>query len=136
MNAHSDSADRPADPTVKAFVFEPFRIEVGSHQLLRHGEAVPLTCKAYDTLLVLVKHRDRVVGKDELMAPVWPKSFVSDDSLAQSISVLRRALGDHSNQPEFIATIPRRGYRFVAEVSEIGSDGQVLTPRSLTRSAS
>jgi DNA-binding winged helix-turn-helix (wHTH) protein/Tol biopolymer transport system component len=102
-----------------AYEFGPFRIEVELCQLLRGGEAVPLTPKAFDTLLTLVRRRDHVVDRDELMKIVWPDSFVSEDSLTQSISVLRRALGDVSNQPEFIVTIPRRGYRFIAPVTEI-----------------
>src|ERR1700730_8252567 len=99
-----------------AYEIGPFRIEVELCQLLRGGDAVPLTPKAFDTLLTLVRRRDRVVDRDELMKTVWPDSFVSEDSLTQSISVLRRALGDVSGQPEFIVTIPRRGYRFIAPV--------------------
>jgi DNA-binding winged helix-turn-helix (wHTH) protein len=108
----------------RAYVFGKFRIDVGARQLLREGEHVPLPAKSLDTLLLLVRHRDRVVGKDELMQTVWPDTFVSDDSLTQCISSLRRALGD----AEVIATIPRRGYRFIVPVIEGGEEAKVQEP--------
>src|SRR5262245_2946469 len=95
------------------FAFGQFRVDAGSRQLWCEERLIPLNTRVCDTLLVLVKHHDRVVEKDELMKAVWPDSFVSEDSLTQSIWALRRALGDHSSQPSFVATVPRRGYRFV-----------------------
>jgi DNA-binding winged helix-turn-helix (wHTH) protein len=100
------------------FTFGPFRLDVASRTLARDGEAVTLTAKAFDTLLVLIRHRDQVVDKEQLVKLVWPDTFVSDDSLTHSVSVLRRVLGDDSAQPVYIATIPRRGYRFTAPVNE------------------
>src|SRR5262245_13285964 len=115
----NDSAPGLSPPApFPVLAFGPFQLDVALHQLTRTGASVPLTAKAFDMLLVLIRNRDRVLSKDELMGLVWPKSFVSDDSLAQTISVLRRALGDHSDQPDYIATIPRCGYRFVATVTE------------------
>jgi len=102
-----------------AYLFGAFRVNVQSLELLKDGEPVALTPKSFDTLLVLLRHHHRVVSKDELLKTVWRDSFVSDDSLSQCISSLRRTLGDDSNQPEFIATIPRRGYRLIAPVSRI-----------------
>ena len=130
--------ESPGSRSAQAYEFGPFRIKVEVCQLSRSGEVVPLTPKAFDTLLALVRRRDHVVDKDELMKIVWPDSFVSEDSLTQSISVLRRALGDVSNQPEFIVTIPRRGYRFIAPVIEIPQaesidvDAAQSDPRMLT----
>ena len=98
-------------------LFGPFRLEPDANRLLRDGVVV-LTGKAVDTLAVLVRHRDRVVEKDELIRLVWPDAFVSEDSLTQSISMLRKALGDDSSQPQFIATIPRRGYRFIGALDD------------------
>lgn len=123
------------------FVFGPFRLDVRRREVCRDGEALALTGKAFDTLLVLVRHRDRVVEKDELIRLVWPDAFVTDDSLTQTISVLRRAIGDDSSQPQFIATIPRRGYRFIASIVEeqaaalstVASAGEVPVPRTPTR---
>jgi DNA-binding winged helix-turn-helix (wHTH) protein/Tol biopolymer transport system component len=99
------------------YLFGSFRLEPEANRLLRDGTTV-LTGKAVETLAVLVRHRDRVVEKDELIRLVWPDAFVSDDSLTQSISMLRKALGDDSSQPQFIATIPRRGYRFIGTLDE------------------
>jgi DNA-binding winged helix-turn-helix (wHTH) protein/Tol biopolymer transport system component len=100
------------------YIFGPFRLDVASRTLTRNGEAVTLTAKAFDTLLVLIRHRDQIVDKEQLVRLVWPDTFVSDDSLTHSVSVLRRVLGDDSAQPVYIATIPRRGYRFTAPVNE------------------
>jgi eukaryotic-like serine/threonine-protein kinase len=99
------------------YTFGPYRLDGAARTLTRDGEPVVLTAKALDTLLVLVRHRERVVDKDELVKQVWPDTFVSDDSLTHSISVLRRALGDDSAQPVYIVTIPRRGYRFNTPVA-------------------
>ena len=98
------------------YAFGPFRLCAATRTLTREGEPVPLTSKAFDTLLVLVRNHDRVVEKEELVKLVWPDVFVSDDSLTHSVSVLRRALGDDSGQPLYIVTIPRRGYRFTSPV--------------------
>ena len=108
-----------SDPAVE-YLFGPFRLDVASMQLARGDETVGLTPKAFDTLLVLIRNRHRLVRKDELMSAVWADSFVSEDSLTQNITALRRALGDDSHQPEYISTIPRRGYRFIAPLVERG----------------
>jgi Tol biopolymer transport system component/DNA-binding winged helix-turn-helix (wHTH) protein len=105
--------------SVSGYEFGAFRIDVDLCRLTRNQEVVALSPKAFDALLMLVDCRDRVVSKDELMRVLWPDSFVSDDSLTQIISVLRRALGDVSARPELIVTIPCRGYRFAAPVIAI-----------------
>ena len=109
---HPASAQLPSQ-----FAFGQFRVDAGARQLWCEDRLVPLNTRVFDTLMVLLNHHDRVVDKDELMKSVWPDSFVSEDSLTQSIWALRRALGDHSSQPSFVATVPRRGYRFVAPVT-------------------
>ena len=114
--AKPDSA--PPSVAVQSYAFGPFRIDVAARHLLRHDTVIPLTAKVFDTLLFLVKNHERPVTKDELMHAVWPDSFVSDDSLVQNISAVRRALGDDPSQPRYIATLARRGYRFVASVQE------------------
>ncbi len=113
----------------EVFVFGRFRLEADANRLLRDG-AIVLTGKAADTLVALIRHRDRVVEKDELMKLVWPDAFVSDDSLTQNISMLRKALGDDSSQPQFIATIPRRGYRFIGTLEEAAEPVPVQAPES------
>lgn len=96
------------------YEFGPFRIDTLNRQLRREGNVVPLKAKAIDTLLLLIRHRGDVVEKDDLMKSLWPDSFVEDANLTQNIYTLRKALGDTT----YIETIPRRGYRFHAEVKE------------------
>ena len=106
-----------SEPVVE-YLFGPFRLDGASMQLTRGGDVVGLTPKAFDTLLVLIRNRHRLVRKDELMNAVWADSYVSEDSLTQNITALRRALGDDPHQPDYISTIPRRGYRFIAPLVE------------------
>jgi DNA-binding winged helix-turn-helix (wHTH) protein/TolB-like protein/Tfp pilus assembly protein PilF len=96
--------------------FGPFQVDTVRRILLRDGEPVPLTSKAFDTLLVLIRNRDRVLEKEELMKAIWPDSFVEEANLAQHVSALRRALGESASEHRYIATVPGRGYRFVAAV--------------------
>src|SRR6478672_8186992 len=103
----------------QGYVFAEFRIDLQAYQLRRHDRPIPLTPKVFDTLVLLVRRRERTVSKDELLNAVWPDAFVSEDNLTQAISVLRRALGDDPSQPRFIATSARHGYRFIASVEEI-----------------
>src|SRR6266481_1235346 len=91
-----------------------FRIDTVNRQLLRDGTLVPLKAKAVDTLLLLVQHNGEVVEKDDLMTWLWPDSFVEEANLTQNIYMLRKALGEG----RYIETVPRRGYRFAAEVKE------------------
>ena len=88
--------------------------------LLRNGEPVPLPPKAFDTLLLLVRERGNLVAKDRLLRELWPDSYVEENNLNQYISTLRKALGENGSGSRYIETVPRRGYRFVAEVREGG----------------
>ncbi len=101
------------------YEFDQYCLDAAKRLLLRAGEPVPLQAKAFDTLLVLIENRDRVVGKDELMKKVWPDTFVEEINLTVNISALRKALGESPNEHRYIVTVPRRGYRFVAEVREL-----------------
>jgi DNA-binding winged helix-turn-helix (wHTH) protein/tetratricopeptide (TPR) repeat protein len=96
--------------------FAPFRIDLEDRLLLCRGKPVPLTPKAFDTLLVLVESGKRLVEKNDLMQAVWPDTFVAESSLTFNISTLRKVLGEHDDKRPYIETVPRRGYRFVAEV--------------------
>jgi DNA-binding winged helix-turn-helix (wHTH) protein/TolB-like protein/Flp pilus assembly protein TadD len=79
---------------------------------------LPLSGRAFDVLDYLVRHRDRIVGKEEILSAVWPRVVVEENNLSQAISAVRRALGDSRETPLFVATVAGRGYRFVAAVSE------------------
>ena len=113
------------------YEFGPYRLEVPTRRLLRRGEPVGLTPKAFDILLALVERRDRVVDKAELMRLVWPDSFVEETNLTQTIFVLRKTLGEDADGRQFIDTVPRRGYRFAAEVRQPGG----LAAAGATKSA-
>ena len=102
----------------RSFEFGRFRMNVAERVLLRDGEVVPLTPKVFDILLTLVENRGQVVSKEELMKRVWPDTFVEEGNLTQNISLLRKALGETPGGAQFIETVPRRGYRFVATISE------------------
>src|SRR6516164_8835137 len=99
------------------YAFGPFRLETITRRVWRGDQLVALTPKAIDTLVVLVTNAGAVVEKDDLLKAVWPDTFVEEATLAQNISTIRKALGDNSETPTYIATIPRRGYRFVASVT-------------------
>lgn len=93
-------------------------MDVAARQLFKDTELIPLTPRVFDTLWVLLRCHGRVVTKEELIAHVWAGTNVTEDSLTQNISVLRRALGDDPGQPRYIATIAKHGYRFISDVLE------------------
>jgi Tol biopolymer transport system component/DNA-binding winged helix-turn-helix (wHTH) protein len=100
------------------YEFGPFRLDPVKRRLLRDGEPVLLTPKAFDTLLELVRQSGKSIEKDELMKKVWPDAVVEENNLNQNISTLRKSLGDSRLESQYIATIPGFGYRFVAEVKQ------------------
>jgi DNA-binding winged helix-turn-helix (wHTH) protein/TolB-like protein/Flp pilus assembly protein TadD len=105
-----------------SYEFGRFRLKTAERILLREGELVPLTPKVFDILITLVENRGHVVAKDDLMKRVWPSTYVEEGNLTQNISLLRKALGESPGGVQFIETVPRRGYRFVADINE-GWDG-------------
>src|SRR5882757_226431 len=102
------------------YEFGEFTLESGQRRLLRRdsGEPIALTAKAFDALLHLIEHRGETVDKDKLLDAVWPGVVVEENSLTQIVSTLRQILGETRAENRYIATVPRRGYRFVGEVSE------------------
>src|SRR6266508_4295838 len=103
------------------YEFGPFRLDATERLLLRDEHHIPLTPKAFETLLVLVEHGGHVIDKDELMKKVWPDSFVEEVNLAKNVSRLRKIL-DAEQSEHYIETIPKRGYRFVAGIREIWTE--------------
>lgn len=130
MANRKDDPTRPEDVLIEALLeatgrsrgaayqFDRFRLEVGEQRLLCDGVPVRLAPKEFETLQVLVERHGRLVSKRELLDRVWVGTFVGDDTIAQRISVLRRALGDRPDR-RFIETVPKRGYRFVADVVRV-----------------
>src|SRR6185436_11679903 len=112
-----------AEQTSDFYEFGRFRVKSDERLLLRGEDHVPLTPKAFDILLTLLENDGRIVNKEDLMKKVWPKTFVEEGNLTQNISLLRKALGESATGPQFIETVPRRGYRFVAPVNTGNGNG-------------
>ncbi|MBO0721359.1 MAG: winged helix-turn-helix domain-containing protein [Blastocatellia bacterium] len=115
--------------TVKRYYeFDSFRLDLSARVLMRDSAIIPLTPKALDTLVVLVERCGELVGRAELLRAVWPDVFVEENNLNSNIFMLRRALGAGN----YIATIPRRGYRFMASVREVVVDegSEELQPKA------
>jgi DNA-binding winged helix-turn-helix (wHTH) protein/TolB-like protein/Tfp pilus assembly protein PilF len=117
---------------IRHYRLESYRLDTQTRELRDgDGPAVPLTSKAFDTLCYLIEHRQRVVGKDELLASIWPGRVVEENNLTQAIAALRRALGTNAGEHRYIVTVPGRGYRFVAEVHE-GEPDSAASPAQVT----
>ncbi|MGC2238564.1 MAG: winged helix-turn-helix domain-containing protein [Pyrinomonadaceae bacterium] len=100
------------------YEFDTFRVDALKRQLLRDGKPVQLTSKAFETLLILVRHRGATISKDDLMNSIWSDTAVEENNLTQQISTLRKALGERVGEHRFIVTVPGRGYSFIAPVKE------------------
>jgi len=104
--------------TPRFYDFGPFRVDLTERHLLRDGKPVALTPKAFDTLVLLVTNSSRVIEKDEFLKSVWFDSYVEDATLAQNIFTIRQALAGPEGT-QYVQTVPKRGYRFVADVTEV-----------------
>ena len=120
-------------PAKRFYLFDGFRVDVSERLLFKENREVPLTPKVFDTLLVLLENSSHVLTKKELMQKVWPDSFVEENNLAQNISILRKALGKGKEGEHYIQTVPKRGYRFVADVTTTGGEEETLIVRERTR---
>ncbi len=107
------------DTEVPIYEFGEYRVDAGKLLLSRSGQPVPLTPKVFDTLLLLVKRSGEVLDKEALLRAVWPDTMVEENNLNQNISTLRRVFGESRGENRYIATVPGRGYRFMAEVRTI-----------------
>jgi DNA-binding winged helix-turn-helix (wHTH) protein len=96
------------------YEFDRFEFRPSEQQLLCDGSPIPLTNKAFDTLLVLIANNGHLVEKSELISAVWKDSFIEEGNLAVTISMIRKALGDTRKQSKYIQTVVKRGYRFIA----------------------
>lgn len=105
--------------TPRFIEFDSFRIDLRERTLLHSGEPIALTSKVFETLLVLIQNRGQVLDKEILMKMLWPDSFVEESNLAQNISLLRKALHKGDSERQYIETIPKRGYRFTADINEL-----------------
>src|SRR5271156_2015274 len=111
-----------------AFRFGKFQIDALARTLRREEAIVTLNRRAFDVLLYLVQNPGKVVSRDELLKSVWADTFVDENSLAQSISVLRRALEEKPGDNSYIVTLPGRGYQFVTSVQVVVSGNLSIAP--------
>jgi TolB-like protein/DNA-binding winged helix-turn-helix (wHTH) protein len=118
------------------YEFGDFRLDVSRRLLLAKGVAEPraITPKAFETILYFVEHPGELLDKDRLMAELWPGLVVEENSLTQVISMLRRILGEARGENRYIATVPGRGYRFVADVTRV-PDASEIEPTAPPRAS-
>ena len=107
----------------KGFEFGEFFLNANERVLKKNGVEIPLTPKAIELLLELVKHSGHVVSKDHLMDSVWEGSLVEEGNLPFTMGLVRKALGDDVKNPRFVETLSKKGYRFIADVVETGVNG-------------
>src|SRR3954470_16864350 len=108
------------------FEFGSFVLNPPERLLLREGRPVEMPPKVFDILLALVRARGHLLEKEELLRTVWEGSFVEEGNVNRQISTLRRILGDAAGSGQFIETVPKRGYRFIAPVRQIQAEGDAL----------
>src|SRR5258705_12133859 len=103
------------------YSFGPFLLDPAERRLVLDGRDLRLSAKVFETLVLLVERRGLLVDKDDLITTLWRDTFVEEVTLARNISLLRKALGDApgQDQSQYIETVSKRGYRFIAEVTEV-----------------
>jgi TolB-like protein/DNA-binding winged helix-turn-helix (wHTH) protein/cytochrome c-type biogenesis protein CcmH/NrfG len=111
--------------------FKTFRLDTENHLLWRNGDRVPVAPKGFDVLAYLVEHAGRVVTQDEMLEALWSETYVNPEVLRKYILEIRKALGDRPDKPEFIETLPKRGYRFIASVTDESVAEPTDSPKSL-----
>ena len=100
--------------------FHAFRLDTVNQCLWREEQRVSLTPKAFDVLQYLVEHSERLVTQDEILETLWSETYVNPEVIKKYILEIRKALGDNLAKPVFVATFPKRGYQFVAPVTNEG----------------
>lgn len=121
------------NPSRTFFQFGGFTIDLQRHGLYRGEERIHLTAKPLETLIYLVENRGQIVEKQELLEAIWKDTFVTEDNLVHAIREIRRALADDKDDPRFVQTVPRQGYRFVGDVIVVSHAGEIkqsATPTS------
>jgi len=111
-----------------AYEFGEFCLDLRTMTLSKRGEIVPIEPKVFDVLRCLIEHRDRLLTKDELLDLAWPDTFVTPNALTRAIAQLRKAIGDDAGEAKFIATLSRRGYRWIAPVAVAASGPAHVAP--------
>ncbi len=122
-----------SNKTLTFFKFDDFYLDIDERRLTFQEQPVPLTPKAFQTLVVLLRNHGKVVEKEYFLNEVWADTFVEESTLAQNILTLRKTLSRLKNDKEFIVTVPRRGYQFAGEVQEILGDEEIFVVEKRTR---
>src|SRR5689334_493532 len=110
------------------YTFGSFSLDVERRELKRDANLIALEPQVFDVLSYLIRNRDRVVSRDDLLAERWRGRIVSDSTLSSRINAARSAIGDTGTEQRFIRTIARKGFRFVAEVQELDDARVGLSP--------
>jgi DNA-binding winged helix-turn-helix (wHTH) protein/TolB-like protein/Flp pilus assembly protein TadD len=110
----------------QVYEFDNFRLDAGERQLSRDGAPVTLPSKAFDLLLALVENSGRLVEKEEIYSRVWGDQVVEESNLTVQVSAIRKALGERTQNPRYIVTVPGYGYRFVGNVVNLAEDREVV----------
>jgi DNA-binding winged helix-turn-helix (wHTH) protein/TolB-like protein/Tfp pilus assembly protein PilF len=116
----------------RIYTFGEFQLDTAEHALRQGTEQIPLTHKAIELLILLVERRGQTVTKNELMDTLWRDTYVDENNLAVTVMMLRKAFGETAFDKKFIETVPKRGYRFVAETQETTAD-LLIEKQTLTR---
>ncbi len=104
------------EETPLVYQFDDVQVDVQAFKILKSGQPLSLEPKAFEVLVFLIRHRERLVEKGELLDVVWKETFVTPNALTRVIAHLRRTLGDNAKEAKYILTVPTRGYRFIADV--------------------
>src|SRR5436190_2633671 len=114
------------------YEFGPFRLDAAGHQLFQGGERLTLARKACEVVVYMVQHPGETLRKDDFLKAIWADRFVEEGILTVHISALRKVLGENNGDAQYIETVPRVGYRFVAQVREVIENGsRSLSPKVL-----
>ena len=115
------------DRKSRVYAFGPYELNPSEQELRGNGQLVPLTPKVLAVLEVLVEHAGHLVSRDELIRAVWGNTFVEDANVSRCVSILRKALGDEAAASVYIETVPKAGYRFIADV-RVSATGDAPLP--------
>jgi DNA-binding winged helix-turn-helix (wHTH) protein/tetratricopeptide (TPR) repeat protein len=117
------------------YIFDNFALDLDRRELRSGASAVAMEPQAFDVLVHLIRHRERVVSRDELIESIWGGRIVSESALSTRINAVRSAIGDSGTEQRLIKTLPRKGVRFVGEVQEERKPSEATPPNSLERGA-
>src|ERR1043165_5167136 len=113
-------------PGATRYQFDDVLVDCENYRIRKAGETRLLGPRAFDLLVYLIAQRGRVIDKQELFEQVWKETFVTDNALTKAVKEIRRAIGDDADAPRYIETVPRRGYRFIADVQTAATEAPLV----------